>query len=119
MILAEMKHRFSQLIDLGFLPSVLERFLNMFSQTYVGHVTIWPRFNIMDYIHLMRMPNHSNELERFVQAGRLRTYPSIFYANIEISRIKAMMHFEVEIERCLKKAKYLSMSRLNLNVRMG
>lgn len=29
------------------------------------------------------------------------------------------MHFEMEIDRCLKKAKYISQSRLNLNYRMS
>jgi hypothetical protein len=119
MILAEVKHRFSQLSDLGLFPSIVQRFLNIFSQTYVGNITIWPTPKLEDYLNILRMPSCSNELERFVEVGRQRTYPSTILSNQEISLIKATMHLEAEIEKCLKKAKYISQSRLNLAFRMS
>lgn len=76
MILAEFKHRFSQLSDLGLFPSIVQRFLNVFSQNYVGNITIWPTPKLRDYIDILRMPSASHELDRFVEVGRQRTYPS-------------------------------------------
>jgi hypothetical protein len=76
MMLAEIKHRFSQLSYLGLFPSIVQRFINIFSQTYVGSITIWPIPKLQDYIKILQMPSGAEDLERFVEAGRQRTYPS-------------------------------------------
>lgn len=81
MMLAEVKHRFQQLSDLGLFPSIVQRFINIFSQTYVGNITIWPTPKLADYINILRMPSSHHDIERFVEAGRQRTYPSTPNAN--------------------------------------
>lgn len=76
MILAEFKHRLSQIRQMGFIPNKIQKVFNLFSQSYVGSVTIWPKPKLVDYMNILKMPSKPEELDRFVEVGRERTYPS-------------------------------------------
>jgi hypothetical protein len=70
MILAEFKHRLSQIIQLGILPAEVKKMVNLFSQNYVGSITLWPKPKLIDYVNILQMPSRAEELDRFVSAGK-------------------------------------------------
>ena len=76
LFLSEVRHRALQASMLGFFPSVINRFFNIITQEYTGNVTIWPTLSPKDYLHLFESPSSYDEMKRYVDVGRNRTYPS-------------------------------------------
>lgn len=50
-VLSEIKHRASQLVFV--FPSAITKFLNLFTQSYVGNITIWPVPSIANYLRIL------------------------------------------------------------------
>ena len=76
-MLSEFKHRAFQLSYV--FPSAITKFLNLFTQSYVGNITIWPVPSIANYLRIMENPVHFDVIMNFVEDGRSRTYPSNFF----------------------------------------
>jgi hypothetical protein len=49
--LSEMKHRAFQLSYI--FPSAITKFFNLFTQAYVGNITIWPVPSLSNYLRIM------------------------------------------------------------------
>jgi len=104
--LSEFKHRALQLSYV--FPSAITKFLNLFTQSYVGNITIWPVPSVSNYLRIMENPVHFDVILNFVEDGRSRTYPSNFCCILEICEIKGSLFMEKQLETCYKNVKKLS-----------
>lgn len=75
LLFSEIKHRVIQLQALGLLPSILGRLLNLITQDYRGHVTLFPVPRILDYLNALN--NFTKESIAYcVSHSSKRTFPS-------------------------------------------
>jgi hypothetical protein len=72
----ELRHRLSQLIDMGFHNYILTKCHGVVSQTYVGDITIVPNIPKSYYLEILTSTN-SNFAENIALAGERATWPSI------------------------------------------
>lgn len=91
--LSEIKHRALQLSFL--FPTVVTKFFSMFTQSYVGDITIWPVPSLSNYLRILDNPINYQEIENFVAEGKQITY-------LKITQIKSSLFLEKEIESCYK-----------------
>jgi predicted acylesterase/phospholipase RssA len=75
LISSEIKHRADQLISLGIIPSELTRVLNMFTQDYKGHVTIFPVPKLSDFFKVFSNPTIET-IRYCIEHSSKRTFPS-------------------------------------------
>lgn len=73
---SEIQHRFNQLTRIGIFPKAIARYFNLVTQTYCGHVTIFPKPTLYDFLTLVNDP--SPEAMRQGLEGRKSVYPSKF-----------------------------------------
>lgn len=74
LFVSELRHRVSQLSDLGWFPLPLA---SLITQPYRGDVTIVPKLTFADYANLFSNPSF-NVIQRFTFNGCNNTYPSKF-----------------------------------------
>jgi Predicted esterase of the alpha-beta hydrolase superfamily len=96
---SEIKHRINQLEKLGILSSAIARYVNLITQQYGGHVTIWPHPTLNDFIHLLDNPTHEM-LRRCLIKGATRVYH-------KVNHIASVLVVERALERNYVKAKIL------------
>jgi len=74
LIISEMTHRITQLMELGIFPSFLHRVFYwsrmIISQKYQGDITIVPPVTANDYIGIMTNPDHSELIQKIKKAER-------------------------------------------------
>jgi predicted acylesterase/phospholipase RssA len=75
LIFSEIKHRCQQLASLGLLPSPMTRSMNIITQDYRGHVTIFPVPNLSDYLKVLANPSKEDIAYCTLHSSR-RTFPS-------------------------------------------
>ncbi len=63
-ILSEAKHRAFQMSYI--FPSAITKFLNLFTQSYVGNITIWPVPSVSNYLRMMENPTSFETILNFV-----------------------------------------------------
>lgn len=74
LIVSEVQHRFNQLTKLGIFPKTIAKYFNLITQTYYGHVTIFPEPTLYDLLTLVDDP--SPEAMRQGITGGKKVYPS-------------------------------------------
>jgi predicted acylesterase/phospholipase RssA len=75
LVLSELKHRIHQIQSLGILPKFASTILNIITQDYRGHVTIFPVPRWRDYLYMLQNP--SKEMIKYcVEHSSKRTFPS-------------------------------------------
>mgnify|MGYP003688182787 CR=1 FL=1 len=75
--LSEVKHRACQVAFL--FPGSLSKFFTIFTQSYVGNITIWPVPSLSNYLRIMENPTDFGMILNFVEDGKSRTFPSTFF----------------------------------------
>lgn len=104
---SELSHRINQLTRIGILPKAATRYFNLITQQYSGHVTIFPKTSINDYLTILDNPKVEFIRKGLVDGSR-RTYPSNFFTNIkkvlntiflEVNHIAAILVVEKALEK--------------------
>ncbi|KAF7301676.1 Patatin-like phospholipase domain-containing protein [Mycena indigotica] len=73
----ELTKNFKVIRDLELLPQLLgQDWSSVFLQRFDGHVTIWPRTRLYDWLRILSDPSQ-HELERMMRVGQLATWPKL------------------------------------------
>jgi predicted acylesterase/phospholipase RssA len=75
LLFSEIKHRCQQIQSLGILPNSLSKILNIITQDYRGHVTIFPVPKITDYLSVLSNPTKES-IQYCCKHSAKRTFPS-------------------------------------------
>jgi hypothetical protein len=73
---SELRHRVTQLSELGLIPNFLANLQPIITQKYSGDITIVPQIPLHHYLHLISNPNEQMIVE-CIQKGQISTFPSI------------------------------------------
>jgi len=92
---SEIKHRVTQMSELGLIPSVFQSIPPIVTQQYHGDITIVPEINLKDYKNLFSNPTQTF-IEECIIKGRLSTWPKIV-------QIKQQCAIEFALEQCYEK----------------
>jgi predicted acylesterase/phospholipase RssA len=75
LVTSELKHRAEQIRSLGILPVSIHNFLNIFTQDYRGHITLFPVPSLTDYLRIVSNPTKES-IKYCVEHSSKRTFPS-------------------------------------------
>ena len=75
LLFSEIKHRAMQLQAIGILPSVFGKILNLVTQDYRGHVTLFPVPRLVDYLKALDNPS-KDTMAYCAKHSSNRTFPS-------------------------------------------
>lgn len=89
---SEIKHRVTQLAQLGLIPPMLNMIHPLITQKYVGDITIIPEITLTDYFFLISNPT-PEMISRCVQKGMKSTWP-------KLSIIQNHCAIEIALETC-------------------
>jgi len=92
---SELKHRVTQLSELGLIPTFLSNIQPILTQTYRGDITIVPQISVFQYRRLISNPN-SQMIQECITKGRWSTWS-------KISVIKYHCMIEFTLESCFAK----------------
>ncbi len=98
LIFSEIKHRLTQLNEIGVLPSFVSSILKLLNQKYQGDVTIFPIPSIMDYFKTLKNPTKEMIDGCCLHAER-RTYP-------QVNKIEGLLKIELVLEKLFFKLKH-------------
>lgn len=98
LIFSEIKHRLSQLQEIGILPEAINKMINLVTQTYHGNVTIFPVPSPKDYLKSVTNPSKEMIANCSIHSSR-RTFP-------QINKIEGLLKTEILLEKLYFKLKY-------------
>jgi predicted acylesterase/phospholipase RssA len=96
LLLMEFRHRVAQLSTVG-IASWLTRSLEMFTQEYRGHVTIWPVPSLKDYKNILSNPS-DEDIQRCIRESNQRTFP-------KMNMLKGILTIEKTFDLCYSQLK--------------
>jgi len=95
LVKSEIKHRITQLAQLGLIPPMLSSLHPLLTQKYVGDITIIPQITWRDYMFLISNPT-PEMIATCVQKGMKSAWP-------KLAMIKNHCAIEYALERCTSK----------------
>jgi len=104
--LMEFKHRVAQMNTVGWM-NWLTRGLEIFTQEYRGHVTIWPVPSLRDFKNILTNPSE-DDIQRCITVSNRRTFP-------KMNLLKSILGIEKTLDLCYSQLK-LGMMRRSLQV---
>lgn len=69
LISKEIKHRVSQIGEIGIFPQTTKKYINLFNQEYIGNITIYPPFFLSKILNVIENPKDRKSLDHFVFYG--------------------------------------------------
>jgi TAG lipase/steryl ester hydrolase/phospholipase A2/LPA acyltransferase len=108
-VVGEIKHRFNQLVQFHLVPVNLKKWVNLVTQNYHGHLTIFPIVQWRELLGIVDNPT-PEDFMRCEQGSAVRTYA-------HVSFIKNIMTIEMALDkhyRSVKRRILYNLSRMNL-----